>query len=435
MTRRVFLPLLSALLAATALAQTPLETFLAPLQDYPGVRAAREQQRSAQLQLDASYDPVQLQASGGYSRFDVATVDTDPVTPGTQGLPESGGQISADLTLRPFAFGDIADQADQNRIKLEQARLSLRDTLTQLQVQAVQAAVGVELAQEGVAAAQTGAALAQQALEATRTRAQKGAATAREVRDAETGAAEAANVLQSARGGLEVARLSLRSLVGDAPLPPAEALALEVPDGTPASVERARLDAALAGVGIRNARRSVYPVAQASYTWNLDDRNSVGVSLESRTLQPKVSYTYQDPGRSFPQDQIHGTFQIGVSVALSPGVFQGLEATDAQLRAAQDGVDAAERAAEVQRAGLDNDLAQARAQLTLAQRKLDDAEATLSEAQTRERLGLDIPLTTQRAALDRTQRALDLAQAQRDVLAKTLAYYTFFARPLTEVPQ
>jgi outer membrane protein TolC len=203
----------------------------------------------------------------------------------------------------------------------------------------------------------------------------------------------------------------------------------------PSSLQSARLKARLAQIGIRNARRSVYPVAQASYTWNLDDHNSVGVSLESRTLQPKVDYSYQEPGRSFPQNEINGTFQIGVSVAISPGVFQGLAATDAQLRAAQDGVDAAERAAAIQRASLDNDLAQAQAQLALGQRKLADAEATLREAQTRERLGLDIPLTTQRAALDRTQRALDLRQAQRDVLAKTLAYYTFFSRPLTEVPQ
>ncbi|HKJ95783.1 MAG TPA: TolC family protein, partial [Gammaproteobacteria bacterium] len=174
----------------------------------------------------------------------------------------------------------------------------------------------------------------------------------------------------------------------------------------------------------------VYPVVQAGYTWNVDSKDSLGVSIESRTLQPKISYDFQSPGTSFPQDQVNGSFQIGVSMTFSPGVIDGLQATHAQLRAAQDGIDAASNNAAVQKASLDNDLAQAKGALSLAQRKLDDARATLQEDQTREKLGLGTPLTTQQAALDLTQRQLDLQQARQDVLAKTLAYYRFYAHPL-----
>ncbi len=411
-----------------------LGPLLAPLGRHPAVRAALAAVRSARAQLGAAYDPVSLSATGGYSASDVSQIDTDPTTPGVQGIQASGGSVSADLTLRPFVFGDVADQADQSRIKLHQAQLDLVDTVTGLQVQTVKAALGVRLAQDSLEVAREGERLARTALEATRTRYDKGGATVREVRDAEAGLAEAQGYVADAQGGLDLARLSLATLVGDVNVPELGGLDVPLPDGVALSVQRSRLSEQLANVGVRNARRSVYPVVQAGYTWNLDDQNSLGVSIESRTLQPKVSYDFQDPGRSFPQDQIHGTFQVGVSASISPGVFQGLEATDAQLQAAKEGVDASVQAATVQKAQLDNALASARRALELARLKAKNARSTLEEAQKREGLGLDIPLATQRAALDLTQRTMDLSSARQNVLDAVLAYYGFFAQPLVAPP-
>ena len=423
--------LLAPAVAAQSSQEAPsLSAFLAPLTDQPSLRAAGEQVASAEAQLRAAYDPVSLQASGGYTAFDTTSADINPAQPGVQHLPASGGQVSAAVTVRPWLFGDTADQADKSRLQLAQARLDYRDALTGLQIQAVQAAYGVQLARESLTSAKEGEKVAQAALDATRLRHDKGAASDRDLRSAETGLQQARQYVANAEGGLALAQTTLESLVGPTAAPDVAALTLEVPDGTALSVQKARLNAELAGVSVRNATRSVYPVVQAGYTWNVDSKDSLGVSIESRTLQPKISYGFQSPGTAFPQDQINGSFQIGVSMTISPGVIDGLQATHAQLRAAQDGIDAAASNAAVQKASLDNDLAQAKGALSLAQRKLDDARATLQEDQTREKLGLGTPLTTQQAALDLTQRQLDLQQARQDVLAKTLAYYRFYAHPL-----
>ncbi len=434
---RSSLVLTAALLLAvpvTAQSAPDLASFLAPLTAYPALSAAREQVTSARAQLRAAYDPAALQASGGYTAFDNTTVDLDPTTPGIQGLPASAGQISADLTLRPWLFGDTADQADRNRIQLQQAELDYRDALTGLQVQALQAAYGLQLARESLDSARQGAAVAQAALDATRLRHAKGGASDRDLRDAETGVQQAQLYVANAQGSVTLAQTTLTSLLGSAEAPDLSSLQLPVPNGTALTLARAKLSEALAEVSVRNATRSVYPVVQAGYTWNLDSKDSLGVSIESRTLQPKVSYTFQSPGTSFPQDQIKGSFQIGVSASFSPAVLDGLDATAAQLRAARDGVASAERSAAVQKASLANDLAQARRALTLAQRRVDDAATTLDEDRQRQTLGLASPLATQQAALDLTQRRLDLQQARQDVLAKVLAYYRFYAIPVASQP-
>ncbi len=420
--------------AGQAASRPTLQTFLAPLVNLPSLKAAGEQVASARAQLRAAYDPVSLQASGGYSRFDNNLVDSNPAVPGVQPLPNNGGQISAGLTLRPWLFGDTADQADKSRIQLQQAELEYRSALTGMQVQALQAAYGVQLAQESLASAQDGERVSQAALDATRLRYAKGAASDRDLRNAETNLQQAQGYVADARGSLGVARATLESLVGPTAAPVVAKLSVAVPKGTAESVQKARLSADLAAVSVRNATRSVYPVVQASYTWNVDNEDSVGVSIESRTLQPKVSYDFQSPGTAFPEDQVNSSFQIGVSMTLSPGVIDGLQATRAQLRAARDGVASAERTAAVQKATLDNDLAQARRGLDLARRKADDARKTLAEDQTRQQLGLADPLTTQQAALDLTKSLLDLQKARQDVLAKTLAYYSFYAEPLVTRP-
>lgn len=414
--------------------EDPLSVFLAPLASNPAVLAAQHRVDAARLTLQAAFDPVSLQASGAYSLLDNDDIDVDPITPGEQGLPGSATNLSAALTLRPFVFGDTADQADQRRVQLQQAELEAAAGLVQVQTQALDAALGVNLARESLDIAEQGAALADASLAATRLRFQNGAANARDVRNAESGAAEAHKFVTDAESGLALAERSLEALVGDVEPPPQDLLDLPVPTGVAASVRRAQLNAALVEIGIRSARRSVYPVAQASYTWNIDDHNKLGVALESRTLQPTLNYAYADPGASYPQNATNGTFTIGVSAVISPGVFLGLAATEANLRAAQGNVEAARQAAELQLASLDAGLARAQRDLELATRKLADATATLEEAERRESLGLDPPLLTQNAALDRTRAALDVQQTRQDVLDAICAYYAFYAIPLSATP-
>lgn len=424
-----------ALVAALAQAQTPpLDAFLAPLDAHPSLIAARAGLDAARAQLDAAFDPVVLDASGGYSLITADEVDLDPTTPGVQGLPDGGGQISADLTFRPFVFGDVADLAEARRLALEGARLDYREVLTDLQARALSAAFEAELAAESLALSRQGEALALTALEATRTRFALGAATERELRDAEAGYREAQSFVADAAAGAELARLALSQLVGESDPPALGRATLEVPGGTPLAVARAQLGRLQAELGPRGSRRGLIPVVQAGYSWNIDDENTLGVSIESRTLQPRVSYDYQNPGRStLPDSAINGTFQIGVSVSLSPGAFRALEASENELLAAEARLEAARDGAELQLASLRSALGRAERALALAELDVEDARLDLDEVQRREALGLDIPLETQRSAIRLTEASLDLQRARQDRLARTLDIYVFYAHPLLEV--
>lgn len=66
------------------------------------------------------------------------------------------------------------------------------------------------------------------------------------------------------------------------------------------------------------------PVVQGSYTRNTSDSDALTISINSRTLQPSLSYTNQVPGRSAPQDRIVGTLQIGLSANIAFGVVDAL---------------------------------------------------------------------------------------------------------------
>jgi outer membrane protein TolC len=437
--------LLGLLLAGPALAQeqpggppAALQAFLAPVSRHPGLQASAAALRVAEAQLAAARDPFSLSVSAGLSTF--SYLDPPELPPGMPPetalpalgqLPDSASQVSADLTLRPWLFGDIRDLAEQRTVELELAVLDFEELLTTLEVQAVEAALNMRLAQDALELARQGEELARHALAATRTRFERGAANQRELRDAEAGATEAAGFVLNAEGGLRLARLALRNLTGSDEPPGQQDLQVSVPAGIPLSVKRARLRSELALVGANNARRSVLPVAQAGYTLHLDSENSVGVTVESRTLQPNLNYTHQKPGAAFPQDQLRGAFQIGVSASISPAVGSALRAADAQVEAAAAALQAEQQAAELQLAALRNDLLIADQELGLAELQLENARLTLDEARQREELGLGIPLQTQRAAIDHLQAGLDLQAARQELLARTLAFHSYYGTPLS----
>ena len=421
--------LLVPLLAATAAGQGGIQNLLAPLDEHPAVVASRMALRAAQAQYQAAGSPVQLGIEGGYSVLDADDVDIAPTVPGSQGLDETAASLSADLTLRPFAFGDVADMVDQRRIALEQARLDYFETLTTLQTQALQAAQGVTVAQRGLEAAIEGQSMAAEALEATRIRLERGAASERELRDALAGRQEAGYRVESARERLESARNSLRSLVGETAVPPDLALELPEPGAVPLQLARARLQVRLAEIAPRSAQRSLIPTVQASYTWNLSEHDSLSVSLESRTLQPRVGYSYQSPGRTFPQTAIDGSFQVGVSLTISPAGLDALEAARLQSEAAEQGFEATRRAAELQLAGLRNALQGARRAVDIAETRLQNSRLELEETRQRQRAGLAIPLEVLQASLAVTSADLELQAARQDLQVRIHDLYEFYGQP------
>jgi outer membrane protein TolC len=437
----LLLLLLPAALAQPAGQTSALSRFLEPVASHPGLQASAAAVTVAEAQLAAAHDPFALSVTAGYSAFSYEDPPTlPPGLPPAQAaalsqLPDSATQISADLTLRPFAFGDIRDLTEQRQVELQLARLDHAELQVSLEVQAITAALQLRLAEESLALAQQGDALARRALAATRTRFERGAANQRELRDAETGATEAAHFVLNAEAGLQLARLGLANLIGSSVAPEAEDLQVGRPAGTPLSVQRAQLRAQLAETGMNNAKRSVLPVAQLGYTLNLDNQNSVGITLESRTLQPNLNYTHQKPGSQFPQDQLKGSFQIGVSASISPSVGTALRAADTQLAAALSALQAATQAAELELAALANDLARSIRELELAELQAHNARLTLEETRAREELGLSIPLETQSAVLEQLQAELDLQSARQQQLTSTLAFYPFYGIPLVTLPE
>src|SRR5690606_33205978 len=153
--------------AAAAASRTEVAALLARAPEHPAVRAALASLEAARSQLRAARSPVRFEVSSALTRLDVDDIDLDPITPGVQPLDRTLINVSAGLSFRPFAFGDIADLVDQREVAVAQAELDVREALVSVQARTLEAAFQLELARSGVAVAEQGAALARQALAAT----------------------------------------------------------------------------------------------------------------------------------------------------------------------------------------------------------------------------------------------------------------------------
>lgn len=431
------------LLCTGALAQMPAH-FFDGLQGHPSLRAARANLDAAEYRLQGVYGPIAIAGTFGYVRSHVSDEDLQIVIPPELfpdldippielfSLPERSAQLSLEATFRPFVYGDIADLAHQRELDLRRAQLTYLEALTSLQAQALETAFSVQLAERAVQLAREALRLAEDALEVTRLRAERGVTTPLELREAEAAVQEAQAQMYAAEAERELAQRSLVLLVGEvaapdvADLPPVRGISLEV--------QRAQLDLELARVGVQNAERALYPVAQAGYTWNLnDDHSTVGVSVESRTLQPRLAYTYQNPGRSFPQDQIRGNFQLGVSVNLSPDALASADAARAQQDAAHAALEAALERAELQSHARRNAFEQANRQQELARLALQNAEVRLADTTRRLELGLATPLERQQVLMARNRAEVNVMSARLERLRRQLDDYRAFGVPLSEI--
>jgi len=420
------------LLAANGLAQG----FFAPLESHPSLLQARLALEAAQAQLRATLSPVSFQAQGALSFFDVAPPPgaptcPNPLNPQCANLPTDARQITLGLTFTPFAFGDVADAVNQAAIGVEQAALGLRQARSQLEAQAVEAALRVGLAEAGLEVARLGLRLAQANLEASQLRASRGGASPSEVRQAEASLRQATLQLAEAERNLALARQGLFDLIGrESAAPPR----LAVPDpGVPPAVRQAELQLASAQVAYDRALRGVLPVLQGSYTRNTSNNDSLTLSINSRTLQPSLSYTNQSQARTAPQERILGTLQIGLSANISFGVLDALEAAQKQVDAARQALEVARRNSKLQEDLLRSSLQTAEQSLANALQAHADAERSLVETRERERLGLLSPLAALQAELALAQARLGVEQAELNRVQRILDLYRFYALPPSEV--
>lgn len=421
-----------------ALPQESLEAFLARVADNAAVQASQAAFRAAAAELSGSRDVVQLESSLAYLRFRSSDDPDVSLPPEFQPIfdnifPESPDDaFSASLTLRfrPFPFGDTRDLRDANSIALLRAELSLRQTLAQLETQALEAAYSTMLAREGVLLAQEALSLAHNALDITRLRFSRGAATRAELRQAEISLQEAQGAVRSAQEGLALAQLSLQQLVGTVVVPLLPAL--PIVDAEPAlSVARAELDLQQASIGVRRAEREFLPVAQATLNLEPSDDSTLSLSLESRTLQPAISYSYNSAsgGGMGPST----AFQIGISASISPSDFSAAQVAREQRLAAEAALRSSREQARVQQQRNHNAISSAERELALAESRRLAAQQNFMEQSRREELGLATVFTRQQAFLQLLQAEQSLRAAELALLQSILETYRFFGVTLSEV--
>ncbi len=424
-----------------------LATFLAAVKTNPAIAANESLVAAAEAQLSAVYSPVSATVQGNYSTASYSLPDSLPAEV-TDNLPIQTGGFSIGATFRPFVFGDLADLAEQRRIAVEKAKLTYQQTLADLEGQALESAANLQLAQVSLELAQTGRDIARSALDSTQTRFEKGAASEAEVRAAQERLSGAENQIQNAEAGVALAKQGLALLVGEATLN--ELPDLSLAEGTSPDIKQAEFNVALAMLGIGSSNRAFIPTAQASLTFPFNDEKSeVSLSLESRTLQPTVTYKYDNPkgtvGQGLPiprlenvpnfdfgSDDINSVFSVGVSATISVEQFNNLDAATAQLEAAQVGLVGAQDRANLTALSLSNTYQTALRALELAKLTLSNVEQTLSETKLREEAGLTIGLETDQATLAVAQAKLSVFSAEIDVLKAVLASYRSYALPVSE---
>lgn len=411
-----------------------LVVFLEAVKGHPGVKAAKANLNAAEANLSQAFDPVALEGNATYGRL-----QKQPKTeqPNEKNLVEDVVRFSASLSFRPFPYGDIGDLVSQRKLDMEKNRLDYREMLTNLEVQALEAASNVQLAQEALILAQEAFNLSEKALQSTQVRFKKGAANQRELRESEKGLVEAEKFLADAKANLALALLSLKSLVGEVDTP--NLLEFSEPLGEPLEVLRARINIDLVSISVGSAWRDIYPTLQACYDWGVDNKTTLSASIETRTLQPKISILYDGASQGVTQcgfsqaAKIDNLFSIGISMNISPGTFDQLSSVNEQQQVAEEALAAAISSAELKHATLARDLEQALRQLHLAAVEFEHAQKVLSETKIRQEAGLSIPLETQQAAVELTEANLDLQSAKQAKLSKQLAFYKFYAIPPSEV--
>lgn len=445
---------------ATDADRTPkaVSEVLEAVRTHPSLRAAAASVAAAEARLQGAQQPIELQVDASWARLAVENDTQDSIAQPTP-------QVSVQAVAHPFLYGDLADRAAQLETELLRARLAFREVAAQIETQAVDALAGVLLAERGLGAAERAADLARTVANATAQREARGAARPADLARAEHEVARANAEVATARERLEFARLALAGLTGGTPISlPADAAALpQVPivDGAEPSVTRAEWDAFLAQVGLDASYRNLLPVAQASYTWNLaENRGSVSVGLESRTLSPSLSYrTSSSSGSSSPQGsaansasvmgpafadlapmqseppmpRVTGQFAIGVSLTLSPERFHAIDASEARLEAAQAAVEAARNRASTNRRSLLHAVATAERQVQLAATDLELARSDRADVEERVGLGLATPLELQESDLSVARSQIALLQSQHRLLRAQLDIYVNTATPLSEV--
>jgi outer membrane protein len=412
---------------------------------HPGLRASAAGAEAARLRVAAVHAPITLSLSYEYRRL-VVDPATDPLPPPFDDLfavEESSDTLAIGASFRPFLVGDLRDLGDTRLADLERSELALRETRAGLEAQAVNAAVGLLLGERAVILAEEAILLARRSADATDLRWRQGAATDLERRRAEARVDDAERARATALRQVQSAGDALERLVGGARL--THVPALEPRYDVPPDLIRASLDVAMAELGLRSQSRALLPTVQAGYTWIFDDDGgSLTLGLESRTLQPNLTYSTAGVGAGGAlggvgavapgaAPTVRGTFSIGVSWTISPQALLERDASAHTVEAAAAALAGAHDRARAQREALEAGVAAADEFVALARLELDLVRDELRATLTRFEAGLIGPLERDQARLAALQAELDLERARAERLGAVLDFYITYAIALSEV--
>lgn len=415
MNRLLILPFLSL-----ALAQEPGGLF--PLLSHPVRLQALAQVEAARAQYLAQASPVALQAQGGYGVLGYECTAPSPC----DSLPKTASSLTLSLALTPFPFGDDRDALERARLALRRAELGYARAVLALLSQAYSARGRLEEARLGLRLAEASLALAQEGVRVAKRRHEAGGIAGREVREAEARLREAEEAKAKAEEGVFLAQLQAKSLLEDQPLPsppPPE-------KGTPLKVEEASLALEEARLLYEAAYRALFPTLQAQLLLYPSEKDQLTLGLSSRTLQPTLSYTHQDPGltSTTPGARVNREVRLGISLTLSPGLLEGLRAAEAQVKAAEEGLKTAQLQAQLEEESLWQTLAQRKRGLDLAEQEALDKAKALEETRTRAGLGLESPLRVREAEVALLQAELRKKQAENALEGAVLELYSLYGR-------
>ncbi len=431
-----------ALLLAPAMAAG--NDFLASLHEHPAAKAASLSLTAARQEALGSANYFSFDANGGFASRELAAADPCPylADPDPSNdvfcqilypeIPETSSQSEIGLTLRPFAYGDVADYQRNSWISYRLASIDYQSSLTRLEKGALEAAMQYYLARRGRQLASVGLDVARKAYQATLVRYRKGAASERDLRQAKLALAEAENESKNAASSLRLAEQALRYF-SSVPPPPWPWPSLDPPaDAVPPAVAKARLRLEQALIGLERSQRAFVPVAEIRYQHNLDDSSAIGVSLETRTLGTRVYYAYQsyaDPTRKRTENEL----RLGLRLNFNQSDWGGLEAARSRLAAAEAALTAAKEQSQLDLARLELQIEKGRRQLQLAKASLEAAERDYLETQKRVELGLAVPLEEQSAWLRYSRAQLELLQAEQAVIRDQLDVLAYLGVPPSEV--
>lgn len=399
-----------------------LEDFLLKTEQVPSVQSAKVGVSAALAQLRANQGRLDLGVQGGYggTEFSGLPAGADPW--------QYGKQLSATLTLRPILYGDVADAEMRAKNTLQQAQNGLRFTRAAAQTQALLGVYQVKVAKEGVVSSEKGLVLAKTLLAVAQVQRDRGLNTATDLQSAEQSVREAQERYTSAQENLQLANLSLSVWVGETQLD--RFPDLQIPSGKTSEEDSAEIQLKNAQMILNQAERSVLPTLSANYTYNASDRTGISLSLESRTLQPKLNVAFSDPKQSTSSLSPEQSFQLGAVFSWGPAVGDAYLSAQEQFRSAVLNLESAHRNASLTRENLTVRLEQAKRNLALKQASLELAQKKLEQSLERQKLGLVSPLVPLQAQTEQSAAEVALSSAQMDALGRLLDFYRTYGQPI-----